>query len=141
MNYGYFNLILIIFVIYFIYFSGFGVMKVNFGLLGIALAQSGDYESSDERLDYDYNLGNSYSNSYSDSYSNNYGYGGGQSYSFNYFGGKTDKDTSRTMAQKLTCWNSNALRDMNFDNRFFNHVTSPLSGGNDDYHHYHHQLG
>ena len=56
-------------------------MKVNFGLLGIALAQSGDYESSDERYDYDYNLGSSYTNTYS-------GNGYGQSYSFQSFGGK-----------------------------------------------------
>jgi len=109
-------------------------MKVNFGLLGIALAQSGDYESSDERYDYDYNLGSSYTNTYS-------GNGYGQSYSFQSFGGKTDGTTSRHQAQKLSCWNSNHLRDMNWDNRFYDHVQSPLAGGNDDFHHYNHQYG
>lgn len=109
-------------------------MKVNFGLLGIALAQSGDYESSDERYDYDYNLGSSYTNTYS-------GNGYGQSYSFQSFGGKTGGNTSRHKAKKLSCWNSNHLRDMNWDNRFYDHVESPLAGGNDDFHHYHHQYG
>jgi hypothetical protein len=100
-------------------------MKLNFGLLGIALAQSGDY--SDERHDYsyDYNLGNSH-------YS---GFGGDQSYSFNNFGGKVfQSNTKHTQATRLSCWNSNALRDMNMDGRFFDHTSDP-------YHHYNHQYG
>merc|ERR1711970_1422813 len=103
----------------------FGEMKLNFGLLGIALAQSGDY--SDERHDYsyDYNLGNSH-------YS---GFGGGQSYSFNNFGGKAyGTGTKHTQATRLSCWNSNALRDMNMDGKFFDHTTDP-------YNHYNHQYG
>lgn len=100
-------------------------MKLNFGLLGIALAQSGD-DYSDERHDYsyDYNLGNSH-------YS---GFGGDQSYSFNNFGGKLTASTQHVQARRLSCWNSNSLRDMNHDGKFFDQ-------NNDRYHHYNHQYG
>lgn len=99
-------------------------MKLNFGLLGIALAQSGD-DYSDERHDYsyDYSLGN---NGYS-------GFGGSQSYSFNQFGGKVGAGTDHVQAQRLSCWNSNSLRDMVMDGKFDQAIGS--------YHHYNHQYG
>lgn len=101
-------------------------MKLNFGLLGIALAQSGGDDYSDERHDYsyDYNVGSSH-------YS---GFGGGQSYSFNNFGGKVGGTTAHTQAERLSCWNSNSLRDMNMDGKFSDHTA-------DMYHHYNHQYG
>lgn len=101
-------------------------MKLNFGLLGIALGQSGD-DYSDERHDYsyDYNLGNSH-------YS---GFGGSQNYAFNNFGGKLDADTKNHQARRLSCWNSNSLRDMNHDGKFNDgSLGAP-------YHHYNHQYG
>mgnify|MGYP000744107425 CR=1 FL=1 len=102
-------------------------MKLNFGLLGIALAQSGD-DYSDERHDYsyDYNLGNSH-------YS---GFGGSQSYSFNNFGGKLGATTVNHQARRLSCWNSNSLRDMNHDGKFHDGVSNTMM-----YDHYNHQYG
>jgi hypothetical protein len=108
-------------------------MKLNFGLLGIALAQSGDYvdDSSDERHDYsyDYNLGNHHHN-----HNHHNDFGHHHNMSFNQFGGKGSNTTKRVLAQRLSCWNSNSLRDMNHDQKFFDFT-------NDMYHHYNHQYG
>jgi len=103
-------------------------MKLNFGLLGIALAQSGD-DYSDERHDYsyDYNVGNHHTNHYS-------GFNGDQSYTFNDHGAKYVTGDFTVQAQRLSCWNSNSLRDMNHDGKFSTHTT-------DMRHHYHHQYG
>lgn len=114
-------------------------MKLNFGLLGIALGQSGDdYEG--ERQDYgDYGGYNGYDNGYN----NNVGYqgfGGEQSYSFNDFGGKYAEDASAIKAIKLSCWNSNSLRDMNHDGKFGDAATG-LPSDSERTHHYHHQYG
>ena len=109
-------------------------MKLNFGLLGIALAQSGDYvDDSSERHDYsyDYNVGHHHHNHH-----NHFGHTHHYSFNNQYsFGGKAiTKDTLHVLAQKLSCWNSNSLRDMNHDDKFFDHTT-------DKNHHYHHQYG
>jgi len=121
-------------------------MKINFGLLGLGLAQSGDYEGDGERgYDYDYNLGNHYHTHNSHNHyasSNGYGYGD-HTYQFNSYGGKAGLNEN-VIAHRLSCWNSNNLRDLNFDNKFHDTATSPLQGGtgiNNEYHHYHHQYG
>jgi hypothetical protein len=109
-------------------------MKLNFGLLGIALAQSGDYvDDSSERHDYsyDYNVGHHHHNHHNQ-------FGHDHHYSFNNhysFGGKAfASDTKHVQAERLSCWNSNSLRDMNHDGKFFDHTS-------DKYHHYNHQYG
>ena len=111
-------------------------MKLNFGLLGIALAQSGD-DYSDERHDYSYdynNVGNHHHYS---------GFGGDQSYSFNDFGAKAFPDD--ILAIQLSCWNSNSLRDMNHDGKFYDTQSFDGSSGThsagSEYHHYNHQYG
>lgn len=97
-------------------------MKLNFGLLGIALAQSGD---DYERHDYSYDYGG-------DKHFG--GFGGSQNYQFNNFGEKAiGLGTSHIQARRLSCWNSNSLRDMVMDGKFDNAI-----GSND---HYHHQYG
>lgn len=109
-------------------------MKLNFGLLGIALAQSGDYvDDSSERHDYsyDYNVGHHHHNHH-----NHFGHDHHYSFNNQYsFGGKTiASGTKHVLAQRLSCWNSNSLRDMNHDGKFFDHTS-------DKYHHYNHQYG
>jgi len=106
-------------------------------LLGYALAQSGyDADYSDERTDYsyDYSLGNSHST----------GFGGSQSYSFNNFGEKAyATGTSHVEAERLSCWNSNSMRDMSFDGKFYDGNDNRIGTASDTntYHHYNHQYG
>lgn len=109
-------------------------MKLNFGLLGIALAQSGDYvDDSSERHDYsyDYNVGHHHHNHH-----NHFGHDHHYSFNNHYsFGGKAFTSTTKhVQATRLSCWNSNSLRDMNHDGKFYDHTE-------DKYHHYNHQYG
>ena len=79
-------------------------MKINFGLLGLGLAQSGDYEGDGERgYDYDYNLGNHYHTHNSHNHyasSDGYGYGD-QTYQFNSYGGKAGLNENVIVSRKI----------------------------------------
>lgn len=80
-------------------------MKINFALVGLAAAQSG------EGKDYEYD--------YPAASEDRWEFSNGVT--FTDFGGKTTQDLTAAdfvKALKLSCWNSNMIRDMNNDNKF-----------------------
>ena len=80
-------------------------MKINFALVGLAAAQSG------EGKDYEYD--------YPAASEDRWEFSNGVT--FTDFNGKTTNEFSATdynKALKLSCWNSNMIRDMNNDNKF-----------------------
>lgn len=86
-------------------------MKINFALIGLAAAQSGD----DDTYDYGYNDGAASSERWESVSNINAGV------TFTQFDGKTTNKFSAdhfVRALKLSCWNSNMIRDMNNDNKF-----------------------
>jgi hypothetical protein len=94
-------------------------MKINFGLLGLAAAQSGDERWEDSSYDYDSAGADRWSN-------NDWNFSNVQAgVTFTDFGGRTTgqlDSNNFVKALKLSCWNSNMIRDMNNDNRFDSHT-------------------
>lgn len=89
-------------------------MKINFGLLGLAAAQSGDDRWEDTSYDYD---------SGTDRWSNENQYSLDEANAGITFGvmarvTKQQEAADFQKALKLSCWNSNMIRDMNNDNKF-----------------------
>lgn len=89
-------------------------MKINFGLLGLAVAQSGDDRWEDTSYDYDIS---------SDRWSNENQYSLDEANAGITFGvmsrvTKQQEAKHFQKALKLSCWNSNMIRDMNNDNKF-----------------------
>merc|ERR1712176_527044 len=81
-------------------------MKINFALLGLAAAQSGDAK------DYDYDYPSA-------SQEDRWEFANGVT--FTTFNSKTTQNVAAAnfvRALKLSCWNSNMIRDMNNDNKF-----------------------
>jgi hypothetical protein len=89
-------------------------MKINFGLLGLAAAQSGDDRFEDNSYDYDIS---------SDRWSNENQFNLDEANAGITFGvmarvTKQQNADHFQKAVKLSCWNSNMIRDMNNDNKF-----------------------
>jgi len=89
-------------------------MKINFGLLGLAAAQSGDDRWEDNSYDYDIS---------SDRWSNENQYSldeANAGITFGVMARVTKQQNAKHFqkALKLSCWNSNMIRDMNNDNKF-----------------------
>jgi len=89
-------------------------MKINFGLLGLAVAQSGDDRWEDNTYDYDIS---------SDRWSNENQYSldeANAGITFGVMARVTKQQNAKHFqkALKLSCWNSNMIRDMNNDNKF-----------------------
>lgn len=88
-------------------------MKINFGLLGLATAQSGDFE--DATYDYDNTPSDRWGDTNEFSLDNvNAGI------TFGVMARVTKQQNAKHFqkALKLSCWNSNMVRDMNNDNKF-----------------------
>jgi len=86
-------------------------MKINFALIGLAAAQSGD----DDTYDYGYDDSAASSERWESVHAVNHGV------TFTQFDGKTSGQYTPdnfVRALKLSCWNSNMIRDMNNDNKF-----------------------
>ena len=89
-------------------------MKINFALVGLAAAQSG------EGKDYEYD--------YPAASEDRWEFSNGVT--FTDFNGKTTQEFTASdfnKALKLSCWNSNMIRDMNNDNKFSRYTFA--SGG------------
>ena len=89
-------------------------MKINFGLLGLAAAQSGDDRWEDNSYDYDTGADRwSNENQYSLDEAN-------AGITFGVMARVTKQQNAKHFqkALKLSCWNSNMIRDMNNDNKF-----------------------
>lgn len=90
-------------------------MKINFGLLGLAAAQSGDDRWEDSSYDYNDSGADRWSNE--NSWSLDEATAG---VTFGVMERVTKQQNSEHFqkALKLSCWNSNMIRDMNNDNKF-----------------------
>lgn len=89
-------------------------MKINVGLLGLVAAQSGDDQFEDNSYDYDIS---------SDRWSNENQYSldeANAGITFGVMARVTKQQDAKHFqkALKLSCWNSNMIRDMNNDNKF-----------------------